>query len=138
MPLRVSSKSSWAGKDCRSGSAPRKGRYPVAAKQDRTYKGCVFDSKSEMNRYIHLEMAQRAGLIHGLKRQVQYSVPINGQPFCSIRFDFEYWDLGSRIVCELVTEEYKSAGTIREKDYHLRRKAAELFYGFTVRETVSI
>ena len=62
------------GKDCRTGGTKPKGRYPVAKKEARTYSGIVFDSKGEMERYHHLTMAERAGLIHGLRRQVGYSV----------------------------------------------------------------
>jgi hypothetical protein len=109
----------------------------VAKKEARTYSGIVFDSKGEMERYHHLTMAERAGLIHGLRRQVGYSVSINGQPFCRTTFDFEYWDIAAKDACHLVTEEFKSGGTIREPDYRLRRKAVELQYGFTVREVVA-
>lgn len=136
MPLKVSAKSPWAGKKGRTLGTSPKGRYPVAAVADRTLDGIVFDSKGEMMRYAHLQLGERAGLIRALKRQVKFDVPIGGRHFCSITFDFGYEEWDGR-AWQPVIEEFKSAGTIREKDYHLRKLAAELHYRFTVRHHVA-
>lgn len=137
MALRVSKSSPWAGTTGLTGGGRKRGRYAVAAKAERTLDGVVFDSKGEMRRYATLRLMERCGAIKDLKRQVKYDVAINGQHFCSITFDHAYVEKQTDGSWRPVVEEFKSKGTIREKDYALRKKAAVLFYGLSVREIVA-
>ncbi len=47
-------------------------KYRRSPAIERTYSGIVFGSKLEMNRYIALELAQKAGKIRNLKCQVPF------------------------------------------------------------------
>ena len=47
-------------------------KYRVAAKADRTCDGIVFDSKTEMQRYLELRLALRGRAIKSLKLQPRY------------------------------------------------------------------
>lgn len=94
--------------------------------------GIVFASKKEMNRYAELLLVQRAGQISDLRLQPKLSVEINGQHFCSYTPDFAYQDRDRG----LTFEELKSTGTAKDAAYKLRRKAAELTHGITVREVI--
>lgn len=111
----------------------RKGRYPRAPKEERTLDGIVFDSKGEMTRWATLLQWQRAGEIRDLRRQKSYAVEIKGHKFCSFKPDFEYITKEGRIVIE----DFKSTGTAKERDYKLRKKAFELYYGLEVTEVIS-
>ena len=76
---------------------------------------------------------ERAGEITRLELQPAFQTFISGKLFCRFTADFSYWkDNGTA----LVIEEVKSSGTRKDAAYRLRRKAAELQYGFTVAEVV--
>jgi hypothetical protein len=112
--------------------APKKGRYRKSPAEKRTCDGIIFGSVLEMKRYQALRLKQIAGLIHDLKLQPVFKVEINGFHFCKYTADFEY--LNER--GEIVIEEIKSTGTAKERDYKLRKKAAELYFVLTVTEVV--
>lgn len=115
------------------GVTPKRGRYRVADKENRTMDGVVFDSKAEMGRYATLKLGVRAGMVKDLELQPEFPVDINGQRYCVYTADFRYRDdLGN-----IVVEEVKSEITQKEKDYRLRKKAAELYYGLKIREFVA-
>jgi hypothetical protein len=48
-------------------------KYGVAAREDRTTQGIVFASKREMEAFLRLQTAERAGIIRHLKRQVPFT-----------------------------------------------------------------
>lgn len=52
--------------------------FKRAPKDERTYRGELFDSKSELARYQFLEMMVRAGRISNLQRQVGYPLECCG------------------------------------------------------------
>ena len=112
--------------------APKKGRYHKSPAEKRTCDGITFGSVLEMKRYQALRLKQIAGLIHDLKLQPVFKIDINGQHLCRYTADFEY--LNER--GEVVIEEVKSTGTAKERDYKLRKRAAELFYSVKVTEIV--
>ena len=103
------------------------GKYNVAAKQDRTYKGIVFASKMEMRRYIQLEMLEKAGEIRELTLQPRFLIlegfERNGRHYKPIYYiaDFLYFDPK---VGKKVAEDVKGAKTeafkIKEKLFHYR------------------
>ena len=108
-------------------------RFPVSPTHARTLDGICFDSKREMQRYAELKMLERAGEITKLELQPAFQTFVSGKPFCRFTADFSYWkDNGTA----LVIEEVKSTGTQKDAAYRLRKKAAELQYGFTVVEVV--
>lgn len=98
----------------------------------------VFDSKKEARRWQELCILERAGKIHGLKRQVGYLL-IQAQydeagkkleHAASYRADFVYWQDG-----ELVVEDVK--GYRKGPAYQLftlKRKLMLSVYGIRVRE----
>jgi hypothetical protein len=108
-------------------------KYKVAAKEERTLDGIVFDSKSEMKRYAELRIMQAAGEISMLMCQPEFKVEINGQHYCTYTADFEYHDdrLG-----EWIFEDVKSVATEKDPAFRLRQKAAELFHGITIHNVV--
>jgi len=108
---------------------PKRGKYPVAPKAERTLDGIVFDSKREMARYAVLKQQERAGMITHLELQPEFKVTINGHLFCRYKPDFAYFRNGERIV-----EDVKSSGSAKDPAYRLRKRAAEMAYFIKVTE----
>lgn len=104
-------------------------KYKVSPKSERTWNGIVFDSKSEMIRYIDLVNLQKAGVIKDLQLQPQFPVYIAGDLFCKYTADFQYFN---NDVQQWITEDVKSQGTLMETAFKLRCKAAELYHGIKV------
>jgi hypothetical protein len=74
-------------------------KYNVAPKEDRTYGGLVFDSRGEMQRYLDLELLERAGSIKDLKIQPEFTLQEgyrekNGMYVKPIKYiaDFSYYE----------------------------------------------
>lgn len=109
-------------------------RFPVSPKPARTLDGICFDSKREMARYAELKLLERAGEITNLELQPEFRTFIAGKPFCKFTADFSYWRNGGT---ERVVEDTKSSGTRKDAAFRLRKKAAELQFGFTVVEIVN-
>lgn len=106
-------------------------RFPVVPKSRRTLDGITFASGREAKRYATLKLRERAGDIRELRLQPAFKTFIAGKLFCTYHADFDYR------VCatdEYVVEDVKSSGTAKDAAYRLRKKAAELQYGFTVLE----
>ncbi|MFA7308400.1 MAG: DUF1064 domain-containing protein [Hyphomicrobium sp.] len=108
-------------------------RFPVAPKQERTLDGVTFASKREMQRYAALKLFEKAGKITNLELQPEFQTFISGKPFCKFTADFSYWINDGT---EQVIEDVKSSGTAKDTAYRLRKRAAELQYGFKVTEVV--
>lgn len=104
-------------------------KYKVSVKSERTWNGIVFDSKSEMIRYVDLLNLQKAGVIRDLQLQPEFKVYIADMLFCTYTADFQYFN---NDVMQWITEDVKSAGTMLETAFKLRKKAAELYHGITV------
>ncbi|NDC83723.1 DUF1064 domain-containing protein [bacterium] len=115
------------------GGTRKRPKYIVSKKEDRTVDGIEFDSKMEMTRYLELKMLERTGIITMLELQPQYIVQINGEDYCSYTADFKYYDTGNE---EFVIEDVKSIATAADKAFRLRKKAAELYHGITVRSVI--
>ena len=107
----------------------KRGRFPVADKAERTIDGIVFDSRREAERYADLKLRERLGHISQLEVHPSWDVWFNEHKFCRYTADFNYKEKNS-----LVVEEVKSSGTRRDAAYRLRKKAAELAFGFKVTE----
>ena len=111
----------------------KRGRFPVADKSERTVDGIVFDSRREAEHYGELKLRERSGLIRDLQVHPSWDVIIGGMKFCRYTADFIYLDLRTK-GHQLVVEDVKSSGTRRDAAYRLRKKAAELAFGFKVTE----
>lgn len=99
--------------------------------------GQKYHSKGEANRGAELEIMEKAGLISGLRRQVEYLlIPaqyriVNGKRKCIERkctytADFVYWQNG-----ELVVEDFKG---FRTKDYKIKKKLMLERYDIQIKE----
>ena len=74
------------------------GKYGVASRERRTLDGIVFDSRSEMLRWIELQLLERAGEITHLRRQPAYPIVINGVHVCEYIGDFAYCKNGVEVI----------------------------------------
>jgi hypothetical protein len=101
--------------------------------EPQTIDGHQLSSKLEARRYGELRLMERAGLISNLRVHPSFDVEINGEHFCRYTADFAYQHKLLDKHLEVV-EEVKSSGTRRERDYRLRRKAAELFHRIKITE----
>jgi hypothetical protein len=73
---------------------PRRNKYNVAAKEDRTHGGIVFASKHEMMDFCELRMLEQAGVISDLKLQPRFKLPAD----ITYVADFQYVRDGLTIV----------------------------------------
>lgn len=108
-------------------------RFKVSPESERTADGILFASKKEMKRYLDLKMLERAGDIYDLQLQPAFKTFIQGKLFCTYTADFSYWIDHKRVQ---IVEDVKSTGTAKDAAYRLRKKAAELTYGFKVTEVL--
>jgi len=60
------------------------------------YKGMLFDSKAELDRYLELKDMENRGLIECLERQIEYEVIHENDMFSATRYklDFQYRETG--------------------------------------------
>ena len=99
-----------------------------------THDGMQFDSRREMERYCHLRVMERAGLISELTRQVPFelapAVKILGRKRPALRYvaDFVYREAGAAV---LTIEDVK--GTVTE-GYRIKRHLMAVL-GFEIKET---
>ena len=112
---------------CLLSKKPRS-KYNVAAKEDRTYQGIVFDSKAEMNRYIYLKAEEKAGRIKALVIQPKFPIvgTIRGSLICTYIADFAYHKDNKRFV-----EDVKS---VKTDVYQLKKKLVKEYYGIDITE----
>ena len=93
----------------------------------------IFDSKKEADKFYALKIAENAGIIHDLKRQVKYelqpSFKLNGKTIRAINYyaDFTYIDKDNKLhvidVKGMKTEVYK-----------LKKKLMAYKYGIEIEE----
>lgn len=89
--------------------------------------GLTFDSAREAQRYFELKILQRNGLISDLRRQVKYSLEVNGKKVCDYIADFVYVRDGAEIV-----EDSKG---FRTEVYILKRKLMAAVWNIKILET---
>lgn len=98
-----------------------------------TVDGITFDSRKEYFRWHELSLLERAGVIHGLQRQVRFelipSQKVDGKvverPVHYVA-DFVYQENGQTVV-----EDVKG---VKTKDYILKRKMMLYLHGIRIRE----
>lgn len=81
-----------------------------------TYKGEIFDSKKELNRFMELEILLRAKEISDLELHPKFDLMVNGVKIGRYTADFRY-KKGS----DIIVEDVKSRAT-KTRDYMLRKK----------------
>jgi len=81
-----------------------------------TYKGEIFDSKKELNRFMELEILLRAREISDLELHPKFDLMVNGVKIGRYTADFRY-KKGS----DVIVEDVKSRAT-KTRDYVLRKK----------------
>lgn len=114
------------------GKTPKRQKY---GNKKCEWRGIVFDSIRERDRFIILDSEQREGKITDLNRQVHFQLlpvqKVNGKIVerpCGYIADFVYRRDG-----ELVVEDVKSTAT-KTKEYRIKRKMMLWFHGIQIRE----
>lgn len=90
--------------------------------------GHEFDSKAEANRFLQLELMQRAGEIRDLELQPRFELIVNKVRIGRYTADFRYFDCR---IQQTVVEDVKG---VRTRDYILRVKLVKALYGIEVQE----
>jgi hypothetical protein len=90
--------------------------------------GIVFPSRKEARRYQELQLAEKAGVISGLERQVKYPLTINGVKVADYICDFRYRERGVGVVVE-------DTKGMRTPVYRLKKKIMKALYDIDILET---
>ena len=100
-------------------------KYGVSPKVDRTINGIMFASKLEMDRYLQLKFAEKAGVIKDLILQPSFwliddYVTRDGEKIRGIKYlaDFQYIRISDGAV---IIEDAKSTAT-RTKEFLIKKK----------------
>jgi riboflavin synthase alpha subunit len=125
---------SWSGwesyipplRDAREQPAKRSKSGSVKTTRD----GLTFDSAKEARRWTELRMLEKAGHIRWLKRQVKFSLDVNGHHVCDYVADAVYFEGKTRVV-----EDTKSVVTRRNRAYRIKVKLMLAVHGVAVKET---
>lgn len=97
------------------------------------YKGIKFDSKKEMAYYIKLELLENSGIIHDLKRQVEFELietfRLNDKTYRKTKYiaDFTYYDKDNKYHV-VDTKGFKT------KEYLLKKKLMAYKCGIEIEE----
>lgn len=97
--------------------------------------GLHFDSQAELKRYRELKMMQSAGAIDKLvadKKQLRYTLKVNGQVVCTYVADFQYVEKFGNLSWQTVTEDVKG---FRTPQYRIKKKLMKAIFGIEIRET---
>jgi len=91
--------------------------------------GIKFHSIKESNRYIELQLMQRAGVISGLELQPRFDIIVEGIFICFYKADFRYFDNEKNGAVRV--EDVKG---MRTPVYRLKKKLVEALYGIEIIE----
>lgn len=115
----------------------RVGKYGVAPKKDRTYKGVTYMSKLEMDYKKHLGILQKANYVKdkvvSIEEQVPFPCTIQNvktgtyQLICKYVLDFKVTYEDGRI-------EYVDVKGVRTSVYSIKKKLVEALYGIKIKE----
>lgn len=112
------------------GAASKRASEPSKSKMGNKkveYKGHLFDSKWECERFQQLEVLERTGAIEGLRIQVPFELIAGGVYICKYIADFVYQQDGADVV-----EDAK--GNITDM-YRLKRRLMLDIFGIKILET---
>jgi hypothetical protein len=87
-----------------------------------------FDSKKEGRRYAELQLMERAGEISNLRRQIEFSLHVNGEHICVYRADATYERNG-----RLVVEDVKSPAS-KTPIYRIKKRLMAAVHGIEIEE----
>lgn len=96
--------------------------------------GIKFDSLKEARRYFVLASLERSGKIRKLERQVWYRFALNDVKICAYVADFVYEErreAGTATAWVRVVEDAKG---MRTREYRIKAKLMQAFYGITIAE----
>lgn len=109
----------------------RKSKYNVAPKNQRTYKGKVYDSKLEKNYRAKLELMKKAtkeeNRVVDIREQVPFEFVINGLKVCTYLLDFKVTFADGRV------EHIDTKGVITDI-YRIKKKLMLACYGIKIKE----
>jgi len=112
-------------------SRKRNGKYNVAPKAQRTYKGKVYDSKLEKSYRGRLELLKKAttdkNRVIDIQEQVPFEFVINGTKICTYRLDFKVTYADGRV-------EFVDIKGIVTSVYSIKRKLMLAVYGIKIKE----
>ena len=112
-------------------SVKRRGKYNVAPKAQRMYKGKVYDSKLEKEYRGKLELLKKAttekNRVVDIQEQVPYEFVINGTKVCTYLLDFKVTYADGRI-------EHIDVKGILTDVYRIKRKLLLACYGIKIKE----
>ena len=127
----------------RKSAALAKGPAPAPAPKKKPAKyrnepivvdGKRFDSKGEAERFLQLHYRAMAGEISGLRRQVAFSLSVNGMAIGTYVADFVYYETRSK---KLVVEDWKSPASKTDL-YEWKKKHLLAEHGIAIVETGKI
>ena len=107
---------------------PKRNKYGVSKKEDRTLDGIVFASKREMKRYKTLKALLDAGAIRDLELQPTFDLLVNGVKIGRYSADFRYTVVESG---EQRTEDVKG---MRTREFRRTKKHIRAQYGVEILE----
>lgn len=87
----------------------------------------TFHSRKEYRRWCDLKILERTGRIQELRRQVPYTIEVNGKRICKYIADFVYLENGQEVV-----EDVKGKPT---PEYRLKAKLMLAVHGIKLLET---
>jgi hypothetical protein len=127
------------------------GKFNIAKVEDRTFQGVKFDSKREMERYIHLLSEEAKGNIDNLEYHnrvmtIHLTSP-TGQKVklfdyepdftyvTNVKIEWRRTKRGKFVVWNVGDEVIEDSKCFREKTYIIKCKAVLIQYGVTIYET---
>ncbi len=112
------------GKAAKGKQGPRHGKFNAIAVETEHGR---FDSKMEYQRFLQLDLMQRAGVISDLKRQIRYPLVIGDTLVCTYIADFVYDENGRTVV-----EDSKGFKT---REYLMKKNLMKKVLGIEIFET---
>lgn len=97
-----------------------------------------WDSKAEHARWKTLKLLEQAKKISNLRRQVKFSLDVNGAHICNYIADFEYIDVSggkSWSQHHRVVEDVKSKAT-KTRLYEIKKKLMKAIHGISIVEII--
>lgn len=100
--------------------------------------GVEHASKKQSLRWVLLRQWERQGDIRKLRREVTYSLDVNGHHICDYRADHVYeahvYDILHDDLWEEIVEDVKSKITAKRRDYIIKKKLMLACHGIAIRE----
>jgi len=102
----------------------------------KTDDGISHASKKQGTRWVYLRQMEREGKIRDLRREVKYSLDVNGVHICDYRADHVYEEPSVNGIWREVVEDVKSVFTVKKREYIHKRNLMLACHGIAIREIV--